>query len=161
MGGEMIIDRWIEKLGNDNPISAEEKEKLVAELQTDYRDEIRLKRMLTAEAEHLPYPHLTEAALKLAEDKQKVADTIRDLIMGLDGSVELEPGDNLSVEATGDFTEILKLENEIGERLVEHANLAEDNGLTEMAQTLLKLKDEHYTHQERIEALIMKTNGTL
>ena len=156
-----LIDRWISRLRDEQTLAGDDREQLLAELKKDYRDELLLGKMLEVEAAHLPYAHLKEAALQLAGEKKQMAETLEKMIVELGGSVNSEEVDSIPVEATGEFTENLKLENELGERLAEHANLAEDCGLEPQALLLLRLKDKHYNHQERIEELIMKTNGTL
>ncbi|RMF55705.1 MAG: hypothetical protein D6748_14905 [Calditrichaeota bacterium] len=161
MENTSIIDRWINHLREENSLSDEDRKVLIDELNRDIRDQKKLQKMILAEAEHLPYEHLQEAARKLARDKEEVIDILSGIVKGLGSKVDAEVIDDFSATASGNFAAILELENELGERIAEHANLAEDCGLYEQAEQLLQLKDLHYNHQERIEELIMKTNATL
>lgn len=161
MGEQSLIDRWITRLSSDSQPDEDTKRDLLHRFQKLYEKELVLMRELEAEARHLPYPHLTEAALKIVEDKQKDVQTIAGLIREFGGTPEAKTAEDHRAEPTGEFTRILALENEIGEQLIDDANWAEDLGLEQQAHLLMQLKEKHYGYQEAIESLIMKINGAL
>ena len=158
---EGLIDRWIKKLSSDEPLQKEASKKLIARLNEDLRDELKLAMELEAEAAHLLYEHLAKEIRKVAREKRNQAQTIEKLIIDLGGAVDKEEMDSYRAEPDGQFKEIIQLEAELSRRLVEQLNLAEDGGLQEAVSILISLKEEHDRHLEAIENVIMKVNTSL
>ncbi|MCK6619180.1 MAG: hypothetical protein HUU32_22030 [Calditrichaceae bacterium] len=161
MAKQSLIDRWVEELSSDSKSQEESREKLIETLKEDLRDELILAAELEIEANHLIYEHLAKEARRLSREKQQLAKTIEKLIMDLGGTVDNQDRPTHVAEPDGHFRDILKLENELGERFVEQLIIAEDGGLHEAASVLIKFREVHYQHQEGIEGLIMKINTTL
>lgn len=156
-----LIDRWIERMSDDAKSRKENTRKLLENLQEIYVEEVKLTRKLEAEANHLPYEHLTKEALKIVKEKGKAAEQMVTMVAQLGGEIDREEANDYTAFANGQFTEVLKMETALGERLVEELNAAEDTGFDDIAATFIELKDLHDKHQEEIERLIMKINAAL
>lgn len=156
-----LIDRWMEKLSTDTKSQTEGVKLLLEKLRENYRDELILAKKLAMEAERLPYLHLTDEAMKLVKEKHEFADFIAKLVTEAGGTVDRSEADGYAADSTGQFTQVLKMETDLGERFVEQLNIAEDCGASEIAKKLIWLKGNHDRHQEAIERLIMKINAAL
>lgn len=161
MAQQGLIDRWVEKLSSDSRSREESIKELVSGLNKTCRDELILALELEAEADHLIYEHLAKDIRGVAAKKRKLVKTIEKSITDLGGEVDKKELENYVVEPDGQFREILKMEAGLGDRLVEQLNLAEDADLQDVAQVIIKLKEENHSHLEAIESIIMKTNTSL
>ncbi|NIS38319.1 hypothetical protein GWN26_08855 [Candidatus Saccharibacteria bacterium] len=161
MARKSLIDRWIEKLEGSGKVDSEKLAQFVDQLKENYRDEAILIKHMEAEAHHLPYNHLTRDALNLAEAKKQHLRQLERLIVELGGTIDTREFESYNAEPSGQFTEILQRENELGERLIDQTIWLEGTGLAEYADVLLKLKNDHSDHREKIERLIMKINAAL
>ncbi|MFQ5584832.1 MAG: hypothetical protein ACE5GL_10390 [Calditrichia bacterium] len=154
-----VVDRLIKGLDTDVKNKEQRRKDLLNRLKEIYREIMLHSKLLTAEAESLPYDHLRKEALKIANEKTETAKMIEKLLLDSGGSVNKEQFGNYDPDPTGDFTEILKLENSIKEKVLDQSLWAEDYGFFSEAKLLRDLKDKHYNHQERLERIIMKLNA--
>lgn len=155
------IDRFIKKLETNTSGNENRKHELIDKLQQDLRDELILSKELEAESKRLPYPHLVTEAQQLSSAKARHAGAIARLIETLGGQINREEIDKYSPAPDGKFNEIFLVETQLGVRLAEHANWAEDNGFRHEARVLRDIKDENSDHIEKIERLIMRYNGSM
>lgn len=154
-----VIDRLIKGLETDVKNKEQRRKELLKRLKEIYREIMLHSKLLAAEAESLPYEHLREEALIIAGEKTETAKMIEKLLLDAGESVNKEQFGNYHPDPTGDFTEILKLENLIKEKVLDQSLWAEDYGFYSEAKMLRNLKDKHYNHQERLERIIMKINA--
>jgi len=156
-----FIDKAIKTLRQDVDDKDGRRRKLLKMLQKDYQDEMTLAMELEAEAKHLPYEHLQEATKALAEKERSHAQKIEELIQGLGGVIDKKFIDEYQPMPDGQFSEMLRIENELEIRLAEHSNYAEDYGFRHESKVLRDIKNEHHDNVETIERIIMKFNGTI
>ena len=155
------VNRWIEKLENSQRKDVHLRRDFLNKLQRNFNDEKILAMELEAEAEHLPYDHLREEVLQLAKREHEHAEQLVKLMEDLDGQVDRSVESQYQAKADGEFSELLRVENELGERLREESNWAEDYGLFHHAKVLREIDEEHHEHMEKIEKIIMRVNSTV
>jgi len=79
---------------------------------------------LEAEAQRLPYDHLKEEVLALARKEREHAENLARLIVELGGEVDRSVEQTYTAMPDGEFTQLLKVEKELGERIREESNWA-------------------------------------
>jgi len=155
------VESWIEKLRKDEEGKRLRKNELIAKLQRNFNDEIILAMELEAEAQRLPYDHLKEEVLALARKEREHAENLARLIVELGGEVDRSVEQTYTAMPDGEFTQLLKVEKELGERIREESNWAEDFGFYHHARVLRDIDEEHHKHIENIERVIMRINAIL
>ncbi len=155
------VEHWIEKLRRDEDGKSERKRELIEKLQRDFNDELILAMELEAEAERLPYDHLKAEVKQLAELERAHAEEIARLIEDLGGEVDRQIAQTYQAMPDGEFTQLLKVEKELGERIREESNWAEDFGFYHHAKVLREIDEAHHKHMENIERVIMRINAIL
>ncbi len=152
------VNRWIERLQVDAKGKKEYRQELIRKLQRNYNDEKILAMELEAEARLLPYEHLRKEVLSIARKEHDHAQKIAALIVELGGEVDRHIESTYQAKPDGEFTQLLVVEKELGERLMEEANWAEDYGFWHHARVLRELDAEHHANMEAIERVIMRVN---
>ena len=155
------VESWIEKLRKDEEGKEARRRELVEKLQRNFNDELILAMELEAEAERLPYAHLQEEVKQLAEKERRHAEQLAELIVDLNGEVDRSIEHTYTAMPDGEFTQLLKVEKELGERIREESNWAEDYGFFHQAKVLRTIDEEHHKHLENIERVIMRINAIL
>lgn len=155
------VENWIEKLRKDEEGKTLRKKELIAKLQRNFNDEMILAMELEAEAKRLPYDHLKEEVLALAQRERDHAENLARLIVELGGEVDRSIEQTYTAMPDGEFTQLLKVEKELGERIREESNWAEDYGFYHHAKVLRDIDEEHHKHMENIERVIMRINAIL
>ncbi len=155
------VESWIEKLRKDEEGKTLRKKELIAKLQRNFNDEMILDMELEAEAKRLPYDHLKGEVLALAQREREHAENLARLIVELGGEVDRSIEQTYTAMPDGEFTQLLKVEKELGERIREESNWAEDYGFYHHAKVLRDIDEEHHKHMENIERVIMRINAIL
>ncbi|NOX36922.1 MAG: ferritin-like domain-containing protein [Calditrichaeota bacterium] len=153
------VNRWIEKLRKDEGGREAHQQEFIQKLQRNYNDEKILALELEAEAQLLPYDHLKQEVLEIARKEHEHAQKIAQLIRELGGEVDTRIESSYQAKPDGEFTQLLRVEKELGERLMEEANWAEDYGFLHHARVLRELDAEHHMNMENIERVIMRVNA--
>jgi hypothetical protein len=154
-----VIDRWIDKLSAEHTGYEQNKDKLLKMLRDDLIDITKLAKMLDAEAKNMIYGQLIQETENLAEKKRKQAAKIMELLRGLGETKSDTKIEKFDPDPLGEFSEVFKMENNIGDQLLNQSIWAEDSGFKHEAKVLRDLKMEHAEHREVIENLIMKINS--
>ena len=156
-----FVDRMIEKLEVGTTVSEKDRAELLKRLQELYVLQGKGQKEIESEAKRLPYAHLRAEAEELAREEKKHQETTSELIRNAGGKEDDSALQNYEPVSEGEFSEILRIENQLEDKFIEHANWAEEKGFHHEARVLRELKEAHYKCVEKIERLIMRTNGAM
>lgn len=156
-----LVDKMIKKMEESSAGKDKFKTEFVERLQGVLQLQVRARKQLEAESRRLPYPQLIEQAQLLIEEEKKHQEAVTELIGHLGGTVDVEAAEAFQPNSDGQFSEILKIEGELEDKFIKHANWAEEKGFRHEAHILRDLKDAQYNCVEKIERLLMRTNGAM
>lgn len=156
-----FVDRMIKKLESDTVVSERTRAELLERLQELYYLQGKTQKVMESEAKRLPYPHLRAEAERLALEEKKYQQTTAELIRKAGGKEDGSALQAFEANSEGQFSQILRTENQLEDKFIEYANWAEEKGFRHEARVLRELKEAHYNCVEKIERLIMRTNGAM
>jgi len=150
---QIISEQTVKGKGNPKTQS-----KLLEDLKLDHQKMIYSRNLLFNEGENLAYPQLKSEINQMITEKTRQAETMADLIFQLGGKIaeiQTRPANSL---AKGNFKDVFSQETELNELLTEHANLAEDYGFFEIADSLRSIRNQKAQLNEQLERIIMRIN---
>ncbi len=156
-----FVDRMIEKLDVGTTVKETDRAELQKKLQELYVLQGKAQKAIESEARRLPYVHLRAEAEALAQEEKRHQETTSELIRNAGGKEDDSALQAYEPASEGEFSEILRIENQLEDKFIEYANWAEEKGFRHEARVLRELKEAHYNCVEKIERLIMRTNGAM
>ena len=137
------------------------REDFLKRLQNDYTQELFLSQKIKEAAENARYKHYREKLLKVASEEDQHADTIKQMILTLDGAIP-EPAPTTEAGEGKTFFQILNEAVELShddyydryQRLYE----AQDEGLTDFLPQIDKMRDQQAEHREILLSILRTIN---
>ena len=131
---------------------------LLADLLTDYREEIRLTRQIRDHAEKAPYPTLGETLKDMAAEYERHARLLQEKILSLGGQVdeavdEIKGGENSWARLTQDLQDCKALER----RYIEQA-IRLDPEMPDIVELLRTLERETAGQCARLRDLALRSD---
>lgn len=140
-------------------------EKMLLEaLQRDYFEERQTSEALQKESGHIPYAHLRQKLLDIAEREQAHAELLAAKIRELGGEPSERAGDlrkareSKAFTSTLDLLQILQQERDDYIEYLEAAHLAKEAGHPDWAPLLRQIADEEQIHRRELMDVITRLN---
>ncbi|MDQ7054115.1 MAG: ferritin-like domain-containing protein [candidate division KSB1 bacterium] len=153
---EKLEQGW-QKLASNLDSKQQAERKLLEALQRDYAEEIGLAEALKKQSENVPYDHLRQKLLNIAEAEQRHAEMLREKIRELGGEVKARrlTGDSLS---TLDLLKILEEEKEEYTEYLNARALAQEAEREDIRELLERIREEEVLHRKQLMDVLSRLN---
>lgn len=137
---------------------------LLEVLQRDYFEERQTSEVLQKESERIPYAHLRQKLLDIAEREKEHAELLAAKIRELGGEPSERAGnlrkarESKAFTSTLDLLQILQEEREDYIEYLEAAHLAKEAGHEDWTPLLTQIADEEQTHRRELMDVITRLN---
>ena len=153
---EKLEQGW-RKLASNLDSKQQAERKLLEALQRDYAEETGLAEALKKQSEKVPYDHLRQKLLEIAEAEQRHAELLREKIRELGGEAKArrQTGDSFS---TLDLLKILEEEKEEYTEYLNARALAKEAEREDIRELLERIREEEVLHRKQLMDVLSRLN---